>query len=363
MTTEAATIPVSPPPTAPAAKPGGERLVSLDALRGFDMFWIVGGRDLLLAVAGLFLGSKSLAWLSEKTHHVQWNGFTFYDLVFPLFVFLVGVAIPFSVLKRVERGESLRFVYWKIFRRSVLLVLLGLIINGLLKLDFDHLRYPHVLARIGLAYFFASIITLHTSVRGRVAWLVLILVGYWAAMTYIPVPGHGPSDFNKPGATLADYVDHMLLPARGGHNRRHDPNAAPRLSPGDPEGILGTIPTIATALMGVLAGGWLRKPGDSGYKKAAALLLAGAICWGLAACWDPWFPINKKLWTSSYVLRSGGWSLVAAGPVLPGDRRVGLEEVGLLLRGDRHERDHDLLSHVGRFPSGRPSALQPRAGS
>ncbi len=328
MTTEAATNPVSPWPAAPTPQSGSGRLVSLDALRGFDMFWIIGGRDLLLALVGLLAGIGSVKTLDAtkdvliridtESHHAGWNGFTFYDLVFPLFVFMVGAAIPFSLSKRLERGERLRSVYWRICRRTVLLVLLGLIINGLFKLDFGHLRYPHVLARIGLAYFFASIITLHTSVRGRVIWLVLILIGYWAALTYIHVPGvvAGRSSDSNPalanGIILGGYVDRLLLPQRAGR-RAQDPDSPLRISPPDPEGVLGTIPTIATALMGVLAAGWLRAPTRGAYTKVAGLILFGAICWALAQCWNPWFPIQKRLWTSSYVLWAGGWSLLLLG--------------------------------------------------
>jgi predicted acyltransferase len=338
MATPAAHSPASASQTSP---PGNGRLVSLDALRGFDMFFIIGGRDLLLAIAGLIasIGSlktleatkNCLATVDLEAHHADWHGFTFfdlkdslhpgytfYDLVFPLFVFMVGAAIPFSLSKRVERGESLGHVYWKICRRTVLLVLLGLIINGLFKLDFDHLRYPHVLARIGVAYFFAAIITLHTSVRGRVLWIVLILAGYWAAMTYIHVPGVATGRSDEPNAVLANgnvlggYVDYLLLPRRASREAQN-PDEPLRVSPPDPEGILGIIPTIATALLGVLAGGWLRLPNRGGYAKTAGLLLVGVICWTLAKCWDPWLPIQKHLWTSSFVLWTGAWSLFLLG--------------------------------------------------
>jgi len=311
-----ASPPTGPAPSmtpAAAPQPGNQRLLSLDALRGFDMFWIIGGRDFFLAAAGFFVTEQTLArWNAEATHP-QWSGYTFSDLIFPLFIFVVGVAIPFSLDRRVERGESLGRVYWHILRRTVLLILLGLICNNrLLALDFAHQRLPSVLGRIGLAYCFASILTLHASTRGRVIWLVAILAGYWAAMTYIPVPGHGPGRFDTQGATLADYVDHHLLPGRVGP-RKPQPAGTPKLYRNDPEGILSTIPSIATALLGVLAGGWLRESRRNGHVKAAALLIAGAICWGLSQLWDPYFPIQKKIWTSSFVLWTGGWSLMLLG--------------------------------------------------
>jgi predicted acyltransferase len=292
--------------------------MSLDALRGFDMFIITGGKYLLIGAAALlagkgwFLTQESVAKLTKQLTHPEWNGFTFYDLIFPLFIFLVGVALPFSLSKRIERGESRGRLYWKICRRTVLLVLLGMICtNKLLLFDFSDLRYVSVLEKIGVAYFFAAIITMHTSARGRVVWIVAILVGYWAALMFIPAPGVVPGKFDTPGATLTDYVDRAALPGRLIHpqvdNDANLPNAR------DPEGILATIPAIATALFGVLAGQWLRESQRRGSVKAIALLLAGLGCLALGGVWDFWLPINKNLWTSSFTLWTAGWSLLLMG--------------------------------------------------
>jgi predicted acyltransferase len=187
----------------------------------------------------------------------------------------------------------------KITRRAILLVLLGMIYNGLLKDGFtSDLRCASVLGRIGLAYFFAALITLNTSTfRARALWTVALLVGYWAAMSWIPVPNVGAGHL-EPGKTLADYVDRQLMPGRLFKKDR------------DPEGLLSTIPAVATCLLGVLAGSWLRRQEPNEYRKAAALLAAGAASLALGWLWSFDFPFNKNLWSSSFVLWAGGWSLL-----------------------------------------------------
>ncbi len=238
--------------------------------------------------------------------HRDWNGFSAYDLIFPLFIFMVGVAMPFSFAKHVALGESRLRLYWKVTRRALLLLLLGIVCQGLLRFDyakgglsfdFSQLRFASVLGRIGLAYFFAALITFHTSARGRVIWIVAILLGYWAAMMWIPVPEYGAGNL-EPGKTLADYIDRSYLPGKLYERVR------------DPEGLLSTIPAIATCLIGVLAGQWLRQSRRNGHAKAAALLAAALICLALGGLWNLAFPINKNLWTSSFVLWAGGWSLL-----------------------------------------------------
>ncbi len=285
--------------TAPSVPPAaGQRLLSLDALRGFDMFWITGGKPLFLAILTLIIGGEIPPWFARLMTHPEWNGISFWDLIFPLFLFMVGVAMPFSFAKYLERGEPTGRLYWRICRRTLLLILLGLVANnGLLKFDLAHMRFPSVLGRIGLAYFFASLITLHSSTRGRVAWIVVLLVGYWAALMWIPVPHFGAGNL-QPGKTLTDYVDRSLMSGHLYHGVR------------DPEGPFGTIPSIATALLGVLAGQWLRDPRRKAYAKTAGLAVAGLVCVGLGYLWGLNFPINKNLWSSSYVLWAGGWSLL-----------------------------------------------------
>jgi predicted acyltransferase len=283
------------------AGPRGQRLVSLDALRGFDMFWIVGGDGLFRAIYSVTTGHELPAWLNRQFEHAEWNGFHFEDLIFPLFVFLAGVSLPFSIGKRVERREPKARIYARIARRVVLLIVLGLIYNkgGLLCFQFAGMRYPSVLGRIGLAYGVAALIMLHCSFRGRFAWLAVLLLGYWAAMTWIPVPQYGAGNLAA-GKNLSDYLDLKLLP---GKTYRGD---------GDPEGLLSTLPVIGTALLGVMAGQWL-KSSRHGHEKAGVLLAAAAAALALGGLWSLAFPINKNLWTSSFVLWSGGWSLMLLG--------------------------------------------------
>src|SRR5512145_391711 len=148
-----------------------DRLLSLDTLRGFDMFWIAGGETLMVSLAAL-TGWPFMQWIASQMEHVEWEGFKFYDNIFPLFLFIAGVSMPFSLLKRKQRGENMRSIYIHVFKRMLMLVLLGLIYNGLLRLDFENQRYASVLARIGIAWFFAAIIVLNTNIRGQILWFV-----------------------------------------------------------------------------------------------------------------------------------------------------------------------------------------------
>jgi predicted acyltransferase len=280
---------------AQASHPANGRLKSLDALRGFDMFWIVGGASLVGAL-GTMTGWPIFQRILDELHHPEWNGFTFYDLIFPLFLFIAGVAMPYSIGRKLEENTPKTKLYAYIIRRGLTLVLLGLIYQGLFKFDFDNLRYPSVLGRIGLAWMFAGLIFLHTSWRGQLAWVAGLLLAYWAALMWIPVPEFGAGDLS-PGHTLSNYIDRSLLPGRLLRGDR------------DPEGIFSTIPAVATALLGVLAGTWIRSQRFSGHVQAAVLLLAGLLCLSLGWFWDHWFPVNKNLWSSSFVLVTAGWSL------------------------------------------------------
>ncbi len=276
--------------------PKPERLMSLDALRGFDMFWIIGGESVAHAAAKL-TGWAWLVWLSAELHHPEWHGFSFYDLIFPLFLFMAGVSMPFSFEKRLGRGDTTQQLHRHVIVRGLMLVLLGWIYAGILKFEWETMRYPSVLGRIGLAYLFAGLIVLHTELRGRLIWIVGLLVGYWAALKFIPVPEFGAGDL-EPGHTLTDYIDRTLIPGRLYKGVR------------DPEGILGTIPAIGTALAGAITGQLLKNPRLTGYVKTAVMAAAGVACLGLAWLWNLEFPINKNLWSSSFVLQCAGWSLL-----------------------------------------------------
>lgn len=275
---------------------GAARLESIDALRGFNMFWIIGGAELLEAVAKL----ANVGWLtalSENfTEHVEWEGFHFHDMIFPLFLFIIGVTTPFAFARRQEKGASRGDLVRHILQRTVALVLLGLIYGGALKLPgIEHVRIMGVLQRLGLASGCAALIYVFCNRRGQIIAAVSLLLAYWAALCWLPVPGAPLGSFTQEG-NFANYVDRMIfLPGQ---------NYKPY---GDPEGLFSTLPAIVTALLGIFAGLWLRGPRPGG-EKVRGLVIAGVLCIAAGYAWSPWFPVIKKIWTSSYVLVAGGWS-------------------------------------------------------
>lgn len=278
-----------------------ERLHSLDALRGFDMFWIAGGQKLIFAFATV-TGWPFFAWLNGQMHHVVWNGFAFYDMIFPLFLFLSGVSMPYSFAARYLRGDTKRQIYQHALKRMIILIFLGMIVNRVLDLDFENIRFVSVLGRIGVAWFFAAIIFLNTNIKWQVLWFWGLLVFYCLVMLLIPVPGYG-AGILTPEGNLSGYIDRLLLPGKF------------YLEVMDPEGILSTIPSISTALLGVFAGHFLRSEIKwlNGLRKALFIIAGGLLCILLGWLWNAFFPINKNLWTSSFVLFAGGWSLVMLG--------------------------------------------------
>jgi len=261
------------------------------------MLWIIGGVPILQAAADL-TGWNRLVQFRAQMNHTAWNGFTLYDLIFPLFLFIAGVAMPLSFEKRLAQGETKSELAGHVIVRGLVLVLFGMIFNGLLKFDSANVRVPSVLGRIGLAYLFAGLIVLNSGVAGRVAATFAVLLGYWAAMKWIPVSGHGPGDL-APGHNLADFIDQHVLPGKLLHAGERDP-----------EGILSTIPAIGTALLGALTGQFLKNARYSGYAKTLAMFVAGLASVGLALLWNADFPINKNLWSSSFVLLCAGCSLI-----------------------------------------------------
>jgi predicted acyltransferase len=285
------------------------RLLSLDALRGFDMFWIMSGEGIIHALAKATQWPV-LLWMSGQLHHTVWNGITFYDMIFPLFLFIAGVSMPYSMHNKMVKAnvsdasalpaKEKQRMYLSMLRRTIILLFLGMVVNGLLKFNgYENTRFASVLGRIGLAWFFAGLIYLNFNLKGQLLWFAGILVGYWAAMFFIPVPGFGAGVLTMEGS-LESYIDRLLLPGRL-HDKIHDP-----------EGVLSTIPAIGTALLGVFTGQFLKF--DSlrwpMYKKGIALFVAGLVLIALGSLWNLNFPINKRLWSSSFVLFVGGWSLV-----------------------------------------------------
>ena len=274
------------------------RLMSLDVLRGMDMALIAGGAAVLRSVAET-IGPGCHTWMMKQTTHVPWHGYSPWDQIFPMFMFISGVAIPFALASRRERAVKHGTQCMQIIRRGLLLVLFGMMYNGLLKFDFESLRCASVLGRIGLGYMFAALITLHWNLRGQILWLAGLLLGYWILLAWVPVPGLGAGDFSE-GNTWTNYVDQHWLPGKMYRET------------GDPEGLLSTLPAIATVLSGVCAGHWLRSS-FGGMRKVAGLIGTGMVCVLLGLFWDQYFPINKNLWTSSFVLFTSGWSAILFG--------------------------------------------------
>jgi len=277
--------------------PPTQRLYSLDALRGFDMFWIIGADNVVHNLAKA-TGSPFIETISIQLTHPPWNGFHFYDLIFPLFLFIAGVATPYSVGREIEEGKSKRQVLLRVIRRGLVLVILGLVLNNGLKiLPLAEIRFPSVLARIGLAYMFANIIYLYTQQRGQIIWFCALLLGYWLLLLLNSAPGFPMGDLTMEG-NFASYVDRLVIPGRlylGIH---------------DPEGLLSTIPAIGTGLLGIYTGNLLKNSPLTRQKKASRLLIIGLFFLALAQVWNLVFPINKNLWTSSFVLETGGLSLI-----------------------------------------------------
>ena len=276
--------------------PISNRIASIDALRGFDMLWITGGEEVIHSLYKLYPNSFTLG-LSTQFEHVTWAGFRFYDLIFPLFLFIVGVVLPFSITKRLEAGANRAQLYVHLVRRLVILFCLGLVYNGFLNLNFHQLRIAGVLQRIAVCYFLAAIVMMNTSVRGQAIVAGGLLVVYWLVMILVPVPGIGAGVLT-PAGNLSAFVDQHLLP---------HPFCCYIF--GDNEGILSTIPAVSTCLLGALAGHWLRTSRPAA-RKAAGLALAGVACLLVGWTWGHWFPIIKNVWSSSFVLFAGGWSLL-----------------------------------------------------
>ncbi len=269
-------------------RPG--RIISLDALRG-------------LTIAAMILVNNPGSWshVYGPLRHAEWNGWTLADLVFPFFLFIVGTSVAVSFGRRLDAGENKRSLYSKIVRRTLILFALGLLLNGFPYYDLSTIRIPGVLQRISICYLAVAVIFINTKWKGQLAWTVGLLLLYWAAMEWIPVPG-GSAGLYEKGNNLASWIDGRLL---AGHMW-----AATRTW--DPEGILSTVPAVSTTLLGVLAGRWITG-GRTPREKAAWLLAAGAAATAAGSLWNLAMPINKSLWTSSYVLLTAGLASICLG--------------------------------------------------
>ena len=273
-----------------------ERLVSLDALRGFTMFWIIGGGSLIHALAG------STNWqvfevLSNQMNHASWNGFRFLDLIFPLFMFISGIAIPFSVGRSLEKGVGRKKLLLKVAKRAAILILFGVIYNNKLSFDLPNLRYASVLGQIGVSYFIATCIYLYTKPRGQVIWLVSILLGFWAVMTLVPVPDIGAGVLTPEG-NFSGYIDRMFLP--GVTYRKYY----------DPQGILLMISAATITMAGLFAGKFIKNEKLTDNRKVLLMISSGLLLVAVSIIWNIWYPINKEIWSSSFNVLTIGVSTI-----------------------------------------------------
>jgi predicted acyltransferase len=280
------------------------RVVSVDALRGFNFIWILGGDGAIWALADMLHDQGRTAsavgdFLGVQLHHAPWEGITFYDFIFPLFIFITGVAIVLSLPKLVER-EGRAKAHLRVIRRALLLYGLGLIYYGGIKHGWHDIRFLGILQRIAICYLFAALLFLNFKLRGLIATFVALLAGYWALMTFVPVPGIGTGHFG-PDQNLANWIDANYLPGRLWDKTR------------DPEGLLSTLPAVGTCLLGVFAGMLLRDIRVKPEQKSLWLIGAGVVMVLAGHLWALQFPIIKAIWTSSFVLVAGGYSAILLG--------------------------------------------------
>jgi predicted acyltransferase len=278
------TKPESSEPTVSAPQPA-TRLVALDALRGATIA--------LMIIVNNPGGPKSYGPLN----HSSWNGWTLTDTVFPTFLWIVGASITLSLSKRIAAGVPRSHLLGPIFRRAAILFVFGLAIYAFPEFHLSSFRILGVLQRIAICYLVASLIYLYTGIRGQLIWMVSLLAAYWLLMTLIPVPGYGAGRLDLDG-NLAHYVDRIVL---GHHN--YSGNTW------DPEGIVSTLPAIATALLGIMAGHIVRLKRVLS-ERVTWLFLAGNILIALGLICDIWLPINKKLWTDSFTIFMAGLDCV-----------------------------------------------------
>jgi predicted acyltransferase len=276
--------------------PAAQRVMSIDVLRGLDMFFIVGVEEVLAAVSQIFPMEPTL---EARLQHAPWEGFHFYDLIFPLFAFIIGVSMVFSLTKAVAT-EGKGTASFKVIKRSAILFLIGILLYRGIADGVDRIRLLGVLQRLAICSCVAGLAFIWLNTRALVALTVSLLVGYWALLTFVPVPGFGAGDFAE-GHNLTNYIDKMYLPFRKWDGQW------------DPEGILSSLPAIANTLLGVFAGLLIRNPNVEKVQKVRKLLMWGAVGIVAGLLWHLQFPIIKKIWTSSYVLLTAGISAALLG--------------------------------------------------
>ena len=272
------------------------RLTSLDVFRGITIALMI-----LVNMAGVADD------VYPPLAHADWHGCTPTDLVFPFFLFIIGVAMTFSLSKYTEGEKPQSAVYWRILRRAAILFALGLLLNGfwnkgIWTFDFSSIRLMGVLQRISLAYLFASLTVLKLPRKGQWILAAVLLIGYWLAMMYVPVPGYGAGVLTREG-NFGAYIDRLIIP------KAHLYKGDGFNFMGDPEGLFSTIPAVISVLAGYLTGQWIRKQSVQ-TRTSIGLALFGVGCLIVGWAWGWIFPINKKIWTSSYVVFTSGWALL-----------------------------------------------------
>lgn len=271
-----------------------KRLESLDVLRGFDMFWITGGGILSIAISKM----TGIEWMETQMHHVKWEGFRFEDLIFPLFMFIAGVAIPFSIKAKLEKNVPKKKLAVKALKRMLILIVLGILYNGTFQNGFTEGRIASVLGQIGIGYFCASLIVIYfKSFKSRLYWLAGILLGFGIVQLLVPVPGVGAGVLTPEGC-INGYIDRLFLPGRlhGGVF--------------DPEGILCSLSATGVTLMGTIAGNILRNRKTTDWQKIGYLVATGVTLIILALACSTFYPIIKKCWTSTFNMLTGGISFI-----------------------------------------------------
>lgn len=277
--------------------PVNGRLLSLDTLRGMDMLFIMGAEMIFVCLGRLFPGTLFETFAGEM-HHVPWDGFALYDLIFPLFLFIAGVSFPFSMAKSLSLGAGRRAITLKVVRRGLLLILLGAVYNGLLSLDFANVRYLSVLGRIGSAWMLASLMYIWASRRCCISVAVGILLGYGTLLLWVSAPDYPEASSLSVQGNIVGYVDRMIMPGR--------------LHQGifDPEGLLSVLPAIVTALLGVFTGEFVRSARMDGHRKSSAMFVCGLVLFALGWACNGILPVNKSLWSSTFVCVAGGLSMM-----------------------------------------------------
>ncbi len=274
-----------------------ERLKSLDILRGFDMFWIIGGGSLIISLSKI----KNLSWLepvADQMRHIEWEGFAFWDLIFPLFMFISGVTIPYAIISKAEKGVHKRPLQIRILKRALILFFLGILYNGTLQNGFSDIRFASVLGQIGIAYFIGATIVLQSgSVKSQMLWLIVIILFISALQLFVPVPGYGAGHFD-PERVMNAWVDQHFLPGKLSSTTY------------DRLGILSVISASFLVLIGSFAGRVLRSSIFSQLKKTGILAGVGVILVIIALIFSPVYPISKVLWTMTFNFLTAGISFI-----------------------------------------------------